>query len=56
MSLRNKDLQEIPVQFDVAGLSAVIKQMPLKCQQRFAELAAEEKPAGKTGRRPRKTS
>ena len=56
MSLRSKDLQEIPVRFDVAGLGAVIKQMPLKCQQRFAELAAEEKPAPKAGGRPRKTS
>ena len=56
MSLRNRDLQEVPVQFDVAGLSAVIKQMPLKCQQRFAELAAPEKPAARPGARPRKTS
>jgi hypothetical protein len=56
MSLRGKDLQEVPVRFEVAGLGEVIKQMPLKCQQRFAELAAEEKPAARTGGRPRKTS
>jgi hypothetical protein len=55
MSLRNKDLQETPVKFDVAGLREVIKQMPLKCQQRFAELAAEAKPAPRTGARARKT-
>ena len=57
MTLRGKDLQEIPVEFAVGGLNAVIKQMPLKCQQRFAELVAEEKtPAPKTGGRPRKAS
>jgi hypothetical protein len=56
MSLRGKDLQEIPVRFDVAGLATIIKQMPLKCQQRFTELAAEEKPAARTGARLRKTS
>lgn len=56
MSLRDKDRQETPVQFDVAGLSGVVKQMPLKCQQRISELAAVEKPAAKTGGRPRKTS
>jgi hypothetical protein len=56
VSLRDKDLQEIPVRFDVAGLATVIKQMPLRCQQRFTELTADEKPARKTGPRPRKTS
>ena len=56
MSLRNRDRQEIPVQFDVAGLSEVLKQMPLKCQQRLEELAAGKKPAAKTGGRTRKTS
>jgi hypothetical protein len=56
VSLRNKDLQQVSVQFDVTGLSAVLKQMPLKCQQRFTELVAGEKPAPKTGGRPRKTS
>jgi hypothetical protein len=56
MSLPNNDREEVPVHFDVGGLSAVVKQMPLKCQQRLAELAAGEKPAAKTGGRPRKTS
>jgi hypothetical protein len=56
VSLRNKDLQQVSVQFDVAGLSTVVKQMPLKCQQRFAELTAGETPAPKSGGRPRKTS
>jgi hypothetical protein len=56
VSVRGKDLQEIPVRFDVAGLATVIKQMPLRCQQRFTDLTADEKPAPKTGARPRKTS
>ena len=56
VSLQNKDLQQVSVQFDVEGLSAVVKQMPLKCQQRFGELAAKETPASKPGGRPRRTS
>jgi len=56
VSLRGKDLQEIPVRFDLVGLATVIKQMPLRCQQRLTELTADEKPAPKTGARPRKTS
>jgi hypothetical protein len=56
VALKDKDLQEVPVRFDVAGLSTVISQMPQKCQQRFGELAAEEKPAPKAGGRPRKAS
>ena len=56
VSLRGKDQQEIPVRFDVAGLATVIKQMPLRCQQRFTELTDDEKPAPKTGARQRKTS
>jgi hypothetical protein len=54
-SLQNGDLQEISLQFDVAGLEAAIKQMPLKCQQRFAELVEAEKPASKAAR-PRRSS
>jgi hypothetical protein len=56
VSVRSGDRQEIPVRFEVAGLREVIKQMPLKCQQRFSELAAEEKQAPRAGGRPRKTS
>jgi hypothetical protein len=55
-SLQNGDLQEISVQFDVAGLEAAMKQMPLKCQQRFAQLVEAEKPVSKAAARPRPSS
>jgi len=55
-SLQNSDLQETPVQFDIAGLDTAIKQMPLKCQQRLADLLAEEKPAPKAVGHSHKTS
>lgn len=48
LSVRNASSQDVAVEFDVAGLGRVIKQMPLKCQDRFAELAAERKPAPKS--------
>jgi hypothetical protein len=54
-SLQNND-QETPVQFDIAGLEAAIKQMPLKCQQRLAELLVAEKSAPKPVAHSRKTS
>jgi hypothetical protein len=54
-SLQNGDLTEIPVQFDVAGLEAVMKQMPLKCQERFAQLVGGE-PSSKPAARPRRKS
>jgi len=54
-SLQDKDLQEISLQFDIAGLDAAIKQMPLKCQDRLAELVKsdqpEPKPAGRSHKR-----
>jgi hypothetical protein len=51
VSLRNKDLEEVPVNFDVTGFAAAIKQMPSKCQERFAERAAEGKLATKPAAR-----
>jgi hypothetical protein len=55
-SLRNGDLQEVSLQFNVAGLEAVMKQMPLKSQQRFAELLVTEKAAPRTATHSRKSS
>jgi hypothetical protein len=54
-SLQNGDLTEIPVQFDVAGLEAVMKQMPLKCQERLAQLVGSE-PSSKPAARSRRKS
>lgn len=54
-SLQNND-QETSVQFDIAGLDAAIKQMPVKCQQRLAELLVAEKSAPKPVSHSRKTS
>ena len=55
-SLPNNDLQEVSVQFDVAGLEAVMKQMPLKCQERFAQLLIAEKAVPRPVSHSRKTS
>ena len=52
LSLQNRDLQEVSVQFDLTGLDAVVKQMPLKCQERLGERLAEGKPAPKSSARP----
>lgn len=47
LSVRNGSLEDVSVEFDVTGLGRVIQQMPLKCQDRFAQLAAEKKAAPK---------
>jgi hypothetical protein len=52
-SLPNGDLQEVSVQFNVAGLEAAVKGMPEKCQERLAQLIRTEskaKPAARTRR------
>jgi hypothetical protein len=51
VSLQDKDRQEVPVRFEVAGFEAAVNQMPEKCQARFAERAAEGKPASKPAAR-----
>lgn len=41
-SLRNEDLPEVSVQFNVAGLEEAMKEMPGKCQERLAQLIRTE--------------
>ena len=51
VTLQNKDREEVPVQFEVAGFETAVKQMPSKCQVRFAERVSEGSPATKPAAR-----